>query len=137
MSVSPKAHAALCEAMERLLSGRPERTDGALTKNNLFKEAGISRATMNRAADVLAEWDRKVARHPTTAAQDRLSEQLTATRAELADSRRQRRALQDQLDAAATVIALLAAENAALRERSAGLAPVLPLPRRATNAPPR
>lgn len=32
--------------MERLLSGQSTRTDGMLTKNNLWREAGVSRATM-------------------------------------------------------------------------------------------
>ncbi|MFZ3467538.1 hypothetical protein ACODT3_39705 [Streptomyces sp. 4.24] len=35
--------------MPRLLEGPPQRTDGRLTKENLYKEAQISRATMNRA----------------------------------------------------------------------------------------
>jgi len=41
--------------MDRLLAGRPQRTDGRLIKDNLWKEAGLSRATMNRAARILAE----------------------------------------------------------------------------------
>lgn len=36
-------------AMERLLSGTAEHTDGRLIKENLYREAGVSRATMNRA----------------------------------------------------------------------------------------
>jgi hypothetical protein len=34
----------------------PERTDGALTVANLAREAGVSRATVNRAGDLLAEF---------------------------------------------------------------------------------
>jgi hypothetical protein len=45
----------LRDAMDRLLAGRPQRTDGTLIKDNLWKEAGLSRATMNRAARILAE----------------------------------------------------------------------------------
>jgi hypothetical protein len=52
----PKSEAALRAAMARLLDGRPERTDGALTIANLAREAGVSRATANRAADLLAEF---------------------------------------------------------------------------------
>lgn len=52
----PKSEAALRAAMARLLDGRPERTDGALTVANLAREAGVSRATANRAADLLAEF---------------------------------------------------------------------------------
>lgn len=51
----PKSEAALRAAMARLLDGRPERTDGALTVSNLAREAGVSRATANRAVDLLAE----------------------------------------------------------------------------------
>jgi hypothetical protein len=32
----------------RLLAGRPQRTDRRLIKDNLWKEADVSRATMNR-----------------------------------------------------------------------------------------
>jgi hypothetical protein len=48
--VSPGAAKRLREAMDRLLAGRPQRTDGRLIKDNLWKEADVSRATMNRAA---------------------------------------------------------------------------------------
>lgn len=55
-AVSPATAGALEEAMQRLLEGRPARTDGALTIANLAREAGVSRATANRAADVLARF---------------------------------------------------------------------------------
>ncbi|MEV8204232.1 hypothetical protein AB0P40_02120 [Streptomyces sp. NPDC079189] len=55
MTVSTKTEQALRDAMERLLSGRPEHTDGKLTKNNLCREARVSRATLNRATDILTE----------------------------------------------------------------------------------
>lgn len=135
MNASPGAQVALREAMERLLSGKSARTDGALTKNNLFKEAGVSRATMNRAREVLDEWDRRVAGQSSTLEQDRLRRQLAQARADLARSRRANRSLQDSLDAAATVIALLAAENAALRDRAGG-GVVKPLPRRTSQRRP-
>ena len=48
--------------MDRLLAGRPQRTDGRLIKDNLWKEADVSRATMNRATQILAEWDTRVDR---------------------------------------------------------------------------
>ncbi|MFE0739642.1 hypothetical protein ACFW2N_32715, partial [Streptomyces sp. NPDC058855] len=64
--VSPKTAAALRAAMARLFEGRPQRTDGRLTKENLYKEAQVSRATMNRAHAVLAEWDEHLATHGKT-----------------------------------------------------------------------
>ena len=54
--IGSKSEVALRAAMARLLEGRPERTDGALTVANLAREAGVSRATANRAADLLAEF---------------------------------------------------------------------------------
>jgi hypothetical protein len=41
--VSAKTAAALRAAMARLFEGRPQRTDGRLTKENLYKEAQVSR----------------------------------------------------------------------------------------------
>ena len=59
--VSPRAAKRLRDAMDRLLAGRPQRTDGRLLKENLWKEADVSRATMNRAARILAEWNLRIA----------------------------------------------------------------------------
>ena len=58
--VSPSAAKRLRDAMDRLLAGRPQRTDGRLIKDNLWKEAGLSRTTMNRAVRILAEWNCRV-----------------------------------------------------------------------------
>jgi hypothetical protein len=61
---APISHAteeALREAMARLLAGRPVKTDGHLTVVNLAIEAGVSRATANRAAGLLADFRRAVA----------------------------------------------------------------------------
>lgn len=130
MTVSPKAEQALQEAMERLLSGKPTRTDGALTKNNLWREAGVSRATMNRATSVLAEWDRRVGESPATALDQQRREELSEVRGKLRRSRQECRQLQDQVDAAATVITALLAENAAFRDQLAKRsAVVIPLDR--------
>ncbi|MFE5091588.1 hypothetical protein ACFRCI_14550 [Streptomyces sp. NPDC056638] len=128
--VSPKTEKALREAMERLFAGKPQHTDGKLTKNNLCREAGVSRATMNRAASVLTEWDSRVAQSPAQARQDQHQEELVEARRKLRESRQETRRLQDQLDAAATVIATLLAETAALREQQANrAATVIPLSR--------
>lgn len=56
-TVSPTTEKKLRDAMQRLLAGKSKRTDGRLTKANLHIEAGVSRATMNRATSVLADWD--------------------------------------------------------------------------------
>ena len=54
--VSQSAEQALRAAMQRLLSGSAVRTDGRLTIVNLAIEAGVSRATANRATAVLREF---------------------------------------------------------------------------------
>ncbi|WP_405778795.1 hypothetical protein OG512_00650 [Streptomyces sp. NBC_01378] len=113
--------------MERLFAGRPTRTDGKLTKNNLWREAGVSRAT-----HVLAGWDHRIGHSPARLQDRKQAEAITALRQQLRESRKHRDRLQDQVDAAATVIAALYAENAALREQiSDQSATVVPLtPRR-------
>lgn len=56
-SISPPvgvaSEATLRAAMARLLAGRPARTDGRLTVANLAREAGVGRATANRATEIL------------------------------------------------------------------------------------
>ena len=54
--VSQKTEDALRVAMKRLLDGTSVHTDGRLTIANLAREAGVSRATANRATAVLAEF---------------------------------------------------------------------------------
>ncbi|MEU3358028.1 hypothetical protein [Streptomyces albidoflavus] len=125
MSVSAATEKALREAMARLVEGRPRYTDGALTKENLYREARVSRATMNRATAVLEDWDGYVSEHGRRTRGESLRD------AEIAELMRKIKAktaectqLQQKLDAAATVIAALHHDNEALREhirsRSAG-----------------
>ena len=59
--VSAATELALHEAMGRLLNGCPRVTDGRLTVVNLAIEAGISRATANRASEVLEAFRQAVA----------------------------------------------------------------------------
>lgn len=115
-TVSPSSEQKLREAMERLLSGTQQRTDGRLIKENLYKEAGVSRATMNRAVGLLAEWEAKsVGPQP----RDRTIQQLRQSDAEhrgvIKALRQKVRVLEDQVTAAATTIAELHVENQILR----------------------
>lgn len=116
LTVSPASEKKLREAMARLLSGTAERTDGRLIKENLYKEAGVSRATMNRAADILVEWDTKSA---SSQPRDVAIEQLNAADHEhkttIKKLRQKVRELEDQLTAAATTIGELHVENQILR----------------------
>lgn len=50
----------LREAMDRLCNGTSQRTNGQLTVSNLAKEAGVSRATANRAQAVLVEFHNRM-----------------------------------------------------------------------------
>ncbi|WP_432008619.1 hypothetical protein [Streptomyces bacillaris] len=116
-NVSARAEQALREAMDRLLAGKPLRTDGKLTKNNLWREAGVSRATMNRASAVLADWDSRVTGSPASQRDQKQTQEITALRRHLKENKEARQRLQDQVDASATVIMALLSENASLREQ--------------------
>ena len=105
--VSPRAAKRPRDAMDRLLAGRPQRTDGRLIKDNLWKEAGLSRATMNRAAPILAEWNTRIAAcNGFTPGEARKNDELSTLRTKLADKTRECTELHHQLDAAATAIAV-------------------------------
>jgi hypothetical protein len=126
--VSAETAKALRAAMERLLGGRPSRTDGRLTNENLYREAGVSRATMNRAHGILAEWDRRTAATDArTPGEVRHDDELNEPRAELKKIKRERTQLQGRLDASATVIAALHHDNAALHEELDGHGAVVAL----------
>jgi hypothetical protein len=74
MAVSLTTEHKLRAAMDRLCDGTSARTDGRLTVSNLAKEAGVSRATANRAEAVLAEF------HNRTIAFQETPERLTGLR---------------------------------------------------------
>ncbi len=116
--VSPGTAASLREAMNRLLGGRPQRTDGRLVKDNLWKEAKVSRATMNRATRIMAEWDARVADcNGFTPGEARKNDELVTLRTKLADKTRECTELHHRLDAAATAIAALHHDNTLLRQQ--------------------
>ena len=98
--------------MERRLAWRPQRTDGRLIRDNLWNEADLSRATMNRAARILAEWNTRVAACGAfTSGEARKNSELTTLQAKLANKTRECTELHHQLDAAATAIAALHHDN--------------------------
>ncbi|GAA2333061.1 hypothetical protein OKJ48_24080 [Streptomyces kunmingensis] len=130
--VSPKTAAALRSAMTRLLEGRPKRTDGRLTKENLYKEAQVSRATMNRALAVLAEWDAHIAAHgKTTPGESQRDAAIADLKKRLTKKTQECTLLENKLKAAATAIAALYHDNEALRQQlnrnvSASVTPIRP-----------
>ncbi|WP_053084720.1 hypothetical protein [Streptomyces viridochromogenes] len=84
----------------------------------LLERRRVPRATpilRDQAMQCLAAWNNRLTDSPAAAHERTHHRELTALRAELTTGRAHRRQLQDQVDAAATVIAALAAENAALR----------------------
>lgn len=128
MPVSAKIAAKLREAMARLLAGDPQHTDGALTKENLAREAQVSHATVHRADDILAEWNGKVARPvlrtPGEVARD---ETIAALRKKLREARAEITQLNGKLDALATVTVRLA-PLPSVNDRSLGDRRALMLP---------
>ncbi len=60
-TVSAETERRLRTALVRLLAGQATATDGRLTVANLAREAGVARATANRADAVLAELRRAAA----------------------------------------------------------------------------
>ncbi|MCX4807037.1 hypothetical protein OG594_36380 [Streptomyces sp. NBC_01214] len=121
MPVSAVTEAKLREAMARLLAGEPLHTDGALSKENLAREAQVSHATVHRAEGVLAEWDAKVARPVLrTPGEVQRDETIADLRKQLREAKAQVSAVQGKLDALATVTANLYAENQSLKKKTGG-----------------
>lgn len=118
MPVSAATETKLHEAMARLLAGQPLHTDGALTKENLAREAKVSHATVHRAEDVLAEWNARVARPVRrTPGEVQRDEVIADLKHKLREASARATALQGKLDALATVTANLYYENLELKKK--------------------
>ena len=103
-------------AMERLLTGAAVRTDGRIIKENLYREAGVSRATMNRATALMDEWSQRVdATQPRDREIEALKQSLAERSAQLKEIRARVHELEDQLTIATTAVAELHTENQLLR----------------------
>ncbi|MFG2671558.1 hypothetical protein [Streptomyces californicus] len=129
--VSTRTETALHEAMARLFAGKPSRTDGRLTKDNLAKEADVSPATMFRAKAVLADWDAHTTAHGTlTPGEARRDTTIHDLNRQLVQAKREITDLHQQLAAAATVIAALHHDNQLLRAEHTTAGTVTALPPR-------
>lgn len=118
MPVSAATETKLREAMARLLASEPLHTDGALTKENLAREAKVSHATVHRAEEILAEWDAHVARPVLrTPGEVQRDETIADLRKQLRKVKVQGTQTQEKFDALATVTANLYAENLALKKK--------------------
>ncbi len=116
-AVSPASEKKLRDAMQRLLTGQSRRTDGRLTKANLHVEAGVSRATMNRADAVLADWNTAVGARvaPRDSQIIELQGIVTKLKQTIATLRQSNTDLQRKNQAAVTVIAELHSQLQASR----------------------
>lgn len=127
-TISAASERKLREGMARLLDGVPTRTDGRLLKENLYKEAGVSRATMNRATAVLAEWEQAVTGpQPPNAELAQTNAEISKLRRTVQDLRSQVVDLQEQIVAAASVISTQHNQIMDLRDRvpTASVTPML------------
>ena len=111
-AVSPATEKKLRDAMQRLLAGQSKRTDGRLTKANLHIEAGVSRATMNRADAVIADWDTAVGTQsaPRDSKIAKLQDEVAKHKKSIAALRQRNMELKRKNRAAVTVIAELHAQ---------------------------
>lgn len=120
--VSAKTAAALEQAMQRLLDGAPVRTDGTLPVANLAREAGVSRATANRATLVLTRFRTHLAglaQDESAAVPDALRERVRRLEAEIAAAKRAENQeiadLRQRVRVLAQHVQALALDNDALR----------------------
>lgn len=115
MKVSAQTEKNLRLAMQRLLEGKALHTDGRLIKENLYKEAKVSRATMNRAASVMAEWTEIIGdKKPQNEQVEKLKQELSRHRSTIVELRSRIRKMESELALAATAIAEIHAENQSL-----------------------
>lgn len=134
MPVSPATETKLRAAMRRLLDGTPQHTDGALTKENLAREAAVSHATVHRAETILREWNARAGQAPAPANRDVPGDDIiTGLRTALRDASQKITTLNGRLDALATVTANLYRENQALRAALDHRTRLAPLPRKEEN----
>ncbi|WP_179894411.1 hypothetical protein OG333_38200 (plasmid) [Streptomyces anulatus] len=120
MTITPQALAALEAAANRLLATTPLRSDGSLTVASLAREAGVSRATAYRAAEVIEDFRRRIDERgdgpdiPTT-----LRERIRELTGELREARRARNEeitdLRQSVETLAQQVQGLTLENHSLR----------------------
>ncbi|GAA2750354.1 hypothetical protein [Kitasatospora cinereorecta] len=128
-TTSAKTENKLRAAMDRLLTGKPQHSDGRLTKNNLALEAGVSPATMFRAKAVLADWDAHIDTHGSrTPGEARRDADIDDLRRQLAAVKREITELNRRLTAATTVIASLHHDNQILRAEDEAASTVVVFP---------
>lgn len=99
----------LLAALTRLLEGRPQLSDGRLTKSNVAREAGVSLSTANRSDALHLLWAKEVEggrarKNPSTSA---IEAKLAASRKKGRDLQKKCRYLEERLAAAQMMVAQL------------------------------
>ncbi|MDN3053541.1 hypothetical protein PH213_03070 [Streptomyces sp. SRF1] len=132
MSATSAVRSALVQAMDRLLAGTPQRSDGSLTVAALAREAGISRASAYRAGEVLQLFRQRVDERssgpnlPAT-----LRERIRELQGELREARRARHEeitdLRRSVDTLAQCVQALTLDNERLRAELARHSNLRPL----------
>lgn len=110
-----EAKARLIDAMDILI---PVDSRGAaipLTKERLYRLAGVSRATMNRHPEVLKEWDRRVGTVASRAGGNPRKDQTDLLKERIGVLIETVQSKTTELSLAATVIATLHAENQSMQ----------------------
>lgn len=124
--------AAILAAMDRLLNGAPQRSEGGLSVSQLAAEAGVKRWHLTHQHTDLKDIFQARVRQSQAgqAASARTASACEELKARHAELQRHCAALEDRLQLYAITINALTLENAALSGRTAGSARVLPLTRR-------
>lgn len=125
---------AIRAAIDRLLTGTPLRSDGALTVVSLATEADIKRHVLtHRHTDLKDEFYAKVrAQGHVPDSERKLRDDLRTTRQRLAETLREKKRLEAEIEEFARVVNVLEVENAQLRAqlaRPGGTVTPLPGPR--------
>ncbi|MCX4869539.1 hypothetical protein OIC43_42565 [Streptomyces sp. NBC_00825] len=134
MSVTPAVHTVLLQAMDRLLAGTPQHSDGSLTVAALAREAGISRASAYRADDVLELFRQRIDERssgpdvPAT-----LRERICELQGEVREARRARHEeitdLRRSVDTLAQCVQALTLDNQRLRAELVRQSTIIALPK--------
>jgi len=132
MSATPAIHSALIQAMDRLLAGTPQRSDGSLTVAALAREAGISRASAYRAGEALELFRQRVdERSSGPSVPATLRERIRELHGELREARRARHEettdLRRSVDTLAQCVQALTLDNERLRAELARHSNLRPL----------
>jgi hypothetical protein len=131
MSNDPDERNCIRAAMNRILNGTPERSNGALTIVALAQEAGVPRnALTQRHTDLKNEFYKHVrARGGPTELETRLRATIAKQNATIANKNRELRVLRADVPALIRIINQLTLENENFRGLAAGATDVITLMR--------